>query len=692
MPPNKLGLDYWASVPSDQIGEKVRTKVEGYGSQKLVSSMRGQYSRAYEYYYGVDPSGIHATSTVLRGGDQGELAEMRVNHCRPLVNTLLNLIVAPKIVWTPKAVNIDYASLKACKLASAVLEYYWTEKRVAQFAVQALEEALFLTEGFVLLEWDDDGGEDHAADETGGIVKSGDVRFTNVSTWDVTRDTDKTSYEQLDWVIVSVRRNKYSLAAKYSQRHLQENPGDEYGAQRLVESILGHEDDAGRSAARQGGQEVSDDVVVDYLFHKRTPALPDGRAAIVLGDVMLEDGAMETDQWPLYRVAAAEMIGTPFAYAPFMEILGVQELMDSLHTSAATNLSTLGTQSITAEQGSEVNLEDVAGGMRVIYYPQGGKPPEALSLARTPAELYSYLESLKADQELLFGLNSVVRGQPESGEQSGSALALLQSQALQQSSTVQANYIRFVEGIGNGLMDLVRRKLNVAVKVAIAGKANQFLVEDTDYSGASFERIRKVQVEIGNPLAQTAAGRSEIGKDLMAQGFIKTAEQYLQVLETGRLEPLTQGLSNELLLIRSENEQLQRGEYPPALALDDHSLHAREHRAVLGNPEARRDQALIKAVLSHIMEHENLLYSTSPTTLMLVGQQPPPMPMGPVAPDGSPMAGPPPGPGGPPGDAGAAMAPPGNPDVGAAQAPSQPTNPATGQEWNPVDGGGAVPS
>lgn len=666
--------DYWANAAPEELAAHVSDRIERYGSVQLVTDLRSRYARAYRYYYGLDPSGVHATSQVLRGGEQGELAEMRVNHCRPLVNTLLNLIVSSKVVWTPKAVNIDYESLKACKLASAVLEYYWREKQVELFAVRGLEEGLAFTEGFVLLEWDAEAGDDHAIeplpDGTSRVVKTGDVRFTPVSAWNVTRDPNKPSYDSLDWVIVTVPRNKFSLAAKYPQH--------------ADEIIAASSDDRHRASPIRKPYE-SDDVLVDMFFHRRTPAMPNGRAAVCLGDVVLSDEPLDGSDWPLYRVAPSEMLGTPFGYSAFFEILGVQELMDSLHTSAATNLSTFGTQNVAVEMGtSDTPVDQLAGGMRVFYYPQGGKPPQAMSLAQTPAELYRYLGDLKTHQELLIGLNSVVRGEATSGEQSGSALALLQSQALQQSSTMQANYLRFVESIGNGLLDLLRRKLRVETKVAIAGKSNQSLVDDTSYSGDSFERIRKVQVEVGNPLSQTAAGRLKIAEDLMSKGLVHSAEQYVQVLESGRLEPMTQGVSHELLLIRAENESLQRGDQPPVVALDEHRLHAMEHKTVLASLEARANPQVVQAVLAHIHEHELALYGTSPTTLMLVGQQPP-MPMPPPPPPGN-SGGPPPD-AAPPGAGGV----PGNPAAGTESAPAEPPiNPATGEQWNPVDGGGVV--
>lgn len=666
---------YWASLEPELLGEKLFSKVEGYGTSELTTGMRDRYSRAYQYYFGQDPSGVHATSQVLRGGEQGELAELRVNHSRPLVNTLLNLIVAPKIVWTPKAVNIDYDSVRECELAASVLEYYWSESQVAKFAIQALEEALVFSEGFILLEWDEQAGDDYGVDPDadGAVVKTGDVKFSNVSSWDVIRDSRKPSYNDLDWVMVRRPVNKFTLAAKFPEQ---------------AEDICSVPQDTGTDR-QNAGHEETDDIIIWHFYHKRTAALPGGRQALMLADgTVLQNSVrgLEMDEWPLYRVSAAEMIGTPFGYTPYLEILGVQELMDSLNTAVATNQSTLATQCVAFEQGSEISPDNV-GGMKAVYIPSGGKMPEALQLTKTPGEVFQYLTSLQKQQELLFGLNSVVRGEPQSGEQSGSALVHLSSQALQQASTTQGNWLRMVAGVGNGLLDCIKKKLSVEKKIGIVGESSQFLVEDRGYTGESFRRIKRVQVEIGNPMAQTTAGRDMLAKDYIQLGLIKTPEQLKQVHDTGSLKPLTQSLTNELLLIRSENEQMSRGVPQPVLALDDHMLHAREHRGLLANPQVRQNPDVVTAVLQHIAEHEQLYYTTSPATLMLVGQQPPPMPMGP-GPGGPPPGGPGPMPEGPPPEAaGEVLQPPGNPNAGAAPpAPSPPKNPATGGEFNPAAG------
>lgn len=677
---------YWAAGPVEDLAVKLSEKIQAYGSATLTSGQFVRYARAYQYYYGLSPGGVHATSQVLRGGSAGELAMVRVNHSRSLVNTLLNLIVASKIVWTPKAVNIDFSSVRECELAAAALEYYWVEKRVNLLANRALEEALVFTESFVLSEWDALAGDAYAAMPGAAAPETtGDVRFTAVSTWDVIRDARKPSWDALDWVIVRVYRNKWDLAARHPEfaEDILSAPADLQFQKATTTAPFANQD--------------TDDVPVYYFYHKKTRALPAGKMVRFLeSKVVLSEDPLPYDDIPLYRVTAGELSGTPYGYSPYLEVLGVQELYDSLQSAIASNQSTFATQVIAMEQGTDVPLDEIAGGMRAIYYPKDARPPQGLNLTNTPPEVFKHLEQLKKEMELLMGLNSVVRGEPQSGELSGSALALLQSQALQQSSTIQSNYLRFVQSLGDCVLQMIRKHASAPMKIAIVGKGNAYLVSEPEVDKDSFTRIKQVQVEIGNPLSQTATGRIELAKELLKMGVVKTNEQFQQVLLTGRLEPLTQSLNNELLLIKAENEKLMQGTQVQALVLDDHLLHAREHRAVLANIDARQNPAVVEAVLKHIDEHHQLFHEADPTTLAMVGQTPPPPMMGPGMPPPSPMGGVNGSHGGPggPNARGSAPAPkqltPGGMPKPPAK-PQPPKNPATGQPHNNTDGGGMVP-
>lgn len=688
---------YFATLDPEDLGPQVLSRVEDYAEHRIVSQVESRIYDAWLYYYGFSPEGFHATSGVSRGGDQGELAEIRVNHARALVNALLNLIVAPKFVWTPRAVSIDYDAVRQTELAANVLEYFWHTGRVSAYVTKATEESIPFSEGFVMLEWDPTIGDVYGEDpNTGEVVRTGNLRFSNPSTWDVIRNPGKKSWDDLDWVIVRQWRNKYNLAARFPN---------------AAEEILSTPPETNRRFDTKKATHSpfdDEDIPVYYFFHKPSAALPFGRQAIILPSKhVVEDGPLDMDHIPLYRVTPAEFNGTPYGYTQFFEILGIQELTDSLHTSIATNLSTFGTQNIAAEEGTNIDTDDLAGGMRVHYYRQGSKPPEPLMLAKVPEEGFRYLEDLKQHQELLMGLNAVVRGEAQSDRLSGAALALLQSQALQQASVLQGNYIRMIEAIGSGVIQMIRNKAEMPIKVAIAGKHKLARLREAEIDKDSLASVNQVYVEVGNPMSQTAAGRFELGQLLVQMQMVRSPEMLQQVLDTGRLDPLTRSEQEEQLNLLRENEMISLGQTPVAMIHDNHLLHGKEHAVPVATPEARQDPQVLKAFREHMHSHYSLFYGVPPEMvetdplyrdrmLLLMGQQPPPpmMPPGMMPPPG-PGGPPPPGPDGPqpnvnPGEVDALMATTNPAAPNPEQLPNMPTNPATGASWDPMTGGGST--
>ena len=93
-------------------------------------------------------------------------------------------------------------------------------------------------------------------------------------------------------------------------------------------------------------------------------------------------------------------------------------------------------------------------------------------------------------------------------------------------------------------------------------------------------------------------------------------------MNTGNLDYLTEGKMDEMMTIKGENEAMIRGEEVIAIFSDHHALHIKEHRSVLSDYTLRRDPELVQSVLDHIQEHINLLQTTDPNILSIVGEQP----------------------------------------------------------------------
>jgi hypothetical protein len=209
--------------------------------------------------------------------------------------------------------------------------------------------------------------------------------------------------------------------------------------------------------------------------------------------------------------------------------------------------------------------------------------------------------------------------------------------AVQFSMNLQQSFSNLVEDLGTGTINILKEFAAVPRVAEIAGKSNRPLMRE--FSGQDLDAINRVTVDMGNPLTRTTAGKVNLADAYLERGMISNPDQYIQVVTTGKLEPLIEGKQAQLLLIKAENEGLSEGQPQRVLITDNHAQHILEHSIVLASPEARQDpnSPIAQATLAHIQEHINL--QQSPGYQMLaasLGHQ--------VM---TPMAQPP-GPGGPP--------------------------------------------
>lgn len=676
--------EYFADMPpfDDDFCAELTDRVTRFYRHPKTQSMFDKMNRSYTAYYGVSTTGTGARSDrVVRTGSQGELTGLRVNHFRNLGQHMLTLCCSQRPTPQPISTNTDSKSIEQTILASGLLEYYSREKRVERILKKAAESAIVLGEGWVKNEWNETLGAEYDRDpETGQAVNEGDLQFTNITPYDVIKDVHAESSEGLDWLIVRTWQNKYDLIAKFPEAETEIGSLSPVGADLMW-----------RRLGWNFGSYESDKVPVYEFFHRKSDAVPEGRQTLFINGMVLMDGALAYDSIPIRRIAPADHMGTPNGYTPMFDLLAMQEALDTLDTIILSNQSTFGTQNIVADEGSNVSFEAIAEGLNLITKAPN-KELKALELCKTPAEIFEYRKQLIADMETLSGINSTVRGNPEASLKSGSALALVQSQAIQFSSGLQQSYAQLVEDVFTDAITILCQYAKTKRVVAIVGKYNRHMLKS--FTGQDLDGIRRVVVDSGSALSRTMSGRIQIAQDMLQNNLLKTPEEYLSVINTGRLEPITQAQTRQLNLINGENELLADGDKDgvvTAIDVDDHRLHILEHAAVLGSPEARSNPNVVQVTLAHIREHTYLLQTVDPNLLQMLGQQslavaPPPPEQ---AAGGTPAKNPQAGPGGMP-----ALPPDGAVNLpmmeNPPKQPQYPINPMTGQTWDPVSGGGAI--
>jgi hypothetical protein len=615
---------YFANKEAKECVKVLMSKIENWEKELLTSGLANKIKRSWSFYHGSFGDDLYNWDDhrISSTGEQGELLKFPVNHFRNIGSYMLNMTASNRPAMQAKSVNTDYKSQTQTILANGLLDYYMREKSLEDVIKRVTEYAIVLGEGWVKMEWDSTAGEQYGYnEETKTPVYEGDINYLALTPFDVIRDVNKNDSEIHNWYIVKSYKNKYDLMAKYQDL----SDKIEKVETRDVENLF----------KLSSNTDKSDEVAIYEFYHRKTDAVPDGRYIMFINDEIIPvDAPLPYRDIPLYTINPSKMIGTTFGYTIMFDLLPIQEAINMLYSVILTNQNAFGVQNIMIPKGSDINLQQLAGGLNIIEYNPGMEGPRPLNLTSTPAEVFNMLNKLENTMETISGINSVVRGNPESNLRSGNALALVQAQALIFASNLQQSYVRLVESLGTATIRILQDYAEAPRVAAIVGKANRTYLKE--FTGKDVSSINRVVVEISNPLSKTTAGRAQMATELIQYGIVDNVEQYFNVLNTGNLDTMTQSQQHELTLIQSENEKLMEGEQVTALAIDSHLMHIKEHKSVLYDPDLRKDPILVQATLDHIQEHINMLREVDPGLLQSLGEQPlpPTMPQGGMPPPG----------------------------------------------------------
>lgn len=606
---------YFAAKNPEDTADILLNKANDWFNQLHMNGYLYKLRTLWSAYHGAYYSDFTDGHQITFAGEQGELVQLAVNHIRNIGQHMLNMITATRPALQARATNTDHKSLVQARLGNGVLDYYMREKRLEDYFKTSAEYSIALASGYLKMEWNSMIGEVYEVDDNGYEIREGDIEFTNLSPFDVVFDSNREDQHH-DWVICRTFKNRFDIIAKYPE---------------YEDEILGlpAKNEVQKTTLNMFHYDETDLIPVYEFYHRKSEAIPDGRFMLFLSkDIILLDGPMPYRDLPVYRMAPASILGTPYGYTPLFDLMPLQDGINSLYSTILTNQNAFGVQNLLVPRGADVAINSLTGGLNVVEANLNYGKVEPLNLTYTPREIFEFLKMLEQAIETISGINSVTRGQPEASLKSGSALALVQSMSIQFMSNLQHSYVKMIEDVGTGLINILKDHASVPRVATIVGKQNKTSIKE--FNGDDLANINRVIVDIGNPLASTTAGRVEMAEQMLQMGIIKNAEEYFTVINTGRLDSMTEDTQSELLLIRAENERMTEGKVVQAIATDQHIMHINEHKYVLSDPDLRFDPQLVATVTSHIQEHIDLLRTTDPALLNIIGEQP----LGPV--DGSP--------------------------------------------------------
>ena len=604
---NKKESKYFAAAKDQKVlGSNLMRKVSGYQQMAKALGIHQKLKNSWASYHGMFWNTFGGSHQVTFTGEQGELSQLPVNHIRNIVTHMKTMTLASRPALEARAVNTDPKSLVQAQLGSGLLDYYMREMRLEKYIANAVESALVLGAGYIKIEWDTSKGQIVEEDEeTGMVIREGDLSFSNLDPFSIIYDLNKSDSDH-SWIITIDYKNRYDLIARFPEFEDQ------------IEALPGK--DKLEGALILNRDMASDEIPVFTFFHKPTESLPKGRQVMFLSDdTVLTDLDLPYKKIPIFRISPADILGTCIGYANTYDLLPLQDALNTLYTSVFSNNVALGTQNLFVETGANLNMTSLSGGLNVI---EGLKKPEPLNLVASSPETYQLIKTIESLMETISGINSVVRGNPEKNLTSGTSLAVVQSQAVQFINGLQQQYIQLLEDLGTAIIEILKDYATEPRVVSIVGASNKAYLKQ--FKAEDLQEINRVVVDVGNPLSKTFAGRIQMAEQLMqmkADEF--TIDQYIQVINTGKLEVMTNKNTRKKNQIDLENERLMLGQPTKVLILDDHAMHIQEHVSLLDDPDIRDNDELANIILNHIQEHLNLANDPSSSTLhQIMGHTP----------------------------------------------------------------------
>lgn len=607
---------YSWNKPTDECIQDLISRSNDYYQYILATGKMALWRLVFEQYN----RGYITLGSMSRGGTEGELLNLPINEFRNLVDHVVGLTTQDKLAFEPQPVNNDYTTAAQVTLAKGILNDYAKNKGLDDLCTRVANGTYIFGEYSVIKLFNENLGDMKMIDPTNQkIYRKGDFQFLEVNPSNLIRDVHCPQFKDNQWFIARIYVNKYDLAAQYPEK-----------AKEICEKTIASDWDNTHITSTRA--EKSDLVPLFLGFHKKTSSLPFGRQIFYLdSDTWLEDSHLQYREFPVYTNMPAPVESINHGYTTAFDLLPCQQILDIIDSGHATNLSNFLVSNILVPDGCNLGVADLIGSMNLLKYAPAAGKPEPLNLVLFPKESMAFREFIVQRMEVLAGINGTTRGQPDEKITSGTMAALYASQAIHFNSKFQKSFSLFLGALASGLLYDLQDHPEDQRTGLVAGKGNRSYLKE--FYGKDVNMIDRVLVSVGSPFAQTDAGKIQMAQDLLNGPNGLDNKEYLEVVETGSLEPLIEGPHREMMLIKGENERLSEGQPCKAVLTDDHVTHIKEHKNVIADPGLRLSNdpqaaTIVNNTLTHIAEHEQLAIQLGQTRPLLAGVlgQPVPQP------------------------------------------------------------------
>ena len=547
-------------------------------------------------------SGFYHLGELEKKGDfeiGDELLSISINDFASILRHMHVLVTKDPPYLDARPLNSSSKAIEQALPANLLLEYYQDQHHMdAEIRIAKLYELLFGS-GYLLVDWDQTAGKVIAKNEKqkGLYLREGEVQIKAYPPFHVFHPIFGKK-EESEWYIVRDIKSKEEIRKHYGLRA-------EFDDAFLSTEFLDSDDFGGFSLPKN-----SDWIDVYTLYHLPTEEHREGLRLVFTNGHILEKGRLPGKKMPVIQVANQFLLSGRFGTTMAFDLLEIQKAKDSLVSTILNNQATFGLNSLIVPKSAQLEASKIIRSMQILEVEDMRQKPETLDMLKSNPEILQLIRYLEKSMERVSGINSVVRGQAHA-TQSGQALALITSMAIQFTSGYLRTYREVYKKAGEALLSILRFSLPIKRQLKIVGRDGKHY--RGIFSRQTLEDEYDVSVELVNPLKATAQGREALATSLVQNGMISEPSEYLNVLMYGRVDDLLKKRTDIQNALKSDREALISGEKMEVREVQNHPLFIENALALLDDNLHSKDNELAESIYEYVKNRMEVWAAVSKT-------------------------------------------------------------------------------
>lgn len=656
---------YWCS---EQDGDKLWSTIEAkerenfdaWARRNMFVVMRLSYSMYFGTSNQGNAYGSWETQSLSYGGENGELINFSANQYKSFQDQILNLVCKNRPAFQAQAINTDFKSMAEVESADSLVAFFYDDVfgerkerevvKIAQLYGKSASHVSFDPDAGDIIEFEEQVPTPYGPTTTMKKGRAGKLVINRCFPWDFYGEPFRSEYEDHLWrVVIGAKVAKVEMQARYPL----------FAKEIESSSLQPHLYEYSIPGSDPMQQEAEGLCAVRTFYHAKTMAIPAGRKVIFVNNVKVFDDELPLDSIPVIPFFSNELHGTGFGVSALWDIMPLDQISNQVLSDIATNLEAFGRPSLSLVEGSDIDIDALANGQKIVFVPPGRENrPEPIKFPEMPSIAFKALELFSSMRQSISGLNAIARGDTSTNITSGAHAALYSQIAVEAQSDLTLALDLHRERVGNLIIENLKKFCRHPQLVAVAGVDERSYLQS--FESKDWDGIKRVKIKSVNPQMRTMAGRLQLVD--MLKDFpgtpLKDPQQIVELLSTGLLKPMLNSTRTAELRIRYENEKLLKGpevtQIPgppdpmtgmptmkdtvadvPILITDNVTAHLYGHLELLNQPATLGDPKISKAVLTHLAEHVAMARKSDPYLAMLLsnpgpeqqatpGQAPPP--------------------------------------------------------------------